>query len=131
MGKIKYLNDKVPIETKFIVADFTECQDPYFFTKIFKELEGLNISILVNNVGISNMGHFHEISDKRIINEINVNIIPMTMMSHYMIPHMLKRKQRSAIVNISSFSAEHPIPYVSNYSATKVYNDFFSRAVEM
>ena len=65
------------------------------------------------------------------LNEINVNIVPMTMMSHFMIPRMLKRKERSAIVNISSFSAEHPIPYVSTYSATKVYNDFFSRAIQM
>lgn len=65
------------------------------------------------------------------MNEINVNIVSMAMMSHHMIPLMLKRKQRSAIVNISSFSAEHPIPYVSNYSATKVYNDFLSRAIEM
>ena len=113
------------------MADFTECQDPYFFVRIFKELDGLDISILVNNVGISNIGYFHEIPDKRILNEINVNIIPMTMMSHNIIPQMLKRKHRSAIINISSFSAEHPIPYVSNYSATKVYNDFFSRAIEM
>ena len=113
------------------MADFTECQDPYFFVRIFKELDGLDISILVNNVGISNIGYFHEIPDKRILNEINVNIIPMTMMSHNVIPQILKRKHRSAIINISSFSAEHPIPYVSNYSATKVYNDFFSRAIEM
>ena len=91
----------------------------------------MDVSILVNNVGISNIGFFHEIADKRIINEINVNIVTMAMMSHHMIGRMLKRKQRSAIVNISSFSAEHPIPYVSNYSATKVYNDFFSRAIEM
>jgi len=85
----------------------------------------------VNNVGISNIGYFHSIADKRIMNEINVNIISMTMMSHYMIPLMLKRQHRSAIINISSFSAEHPIPYIANYSASKSYNDIFSRTIEM
>lgn len=63
------------------------------------------MSILVNNVGISNIGYFHSISDKRIMNEININIVSMTMMSHHMIPLMLKRQNRSGIVNISSFSA--------------------------
>ncbi len=88
------------------------------------------LDILVNNVGISNIGNFHEIPDKRILNEVNVNVLAMTMMTHCMLPKMLNRKHRSAIINVSSFSAEHPIPYISTYSSTKVYNDFFSRAIE-
>jgi 17beta-estradiol 17-dehydrogenase / very-long-chain 3-oxoacyl-CoA reductase len=63
------------------------------------------------------------------MNEINVNIISMTMMSHILITKMIQRSKRSAIINISSFSAEHPIPYIANYSATKAYNDFFSQAI--
>ena len=51
------------------------------------------------------------------------------MMTNHMIPHMLKREKRSAIINLSSFAAEHPVPYVSTYSATKAFNDFFSRAI--
>lgn len=64
-----------------------------------------NISILVNNVGISNLGYLHEIPDKRLINEITVNCIPCALMSNHMIPHMLKRQNKSAIINVSSFAA--------------------------
>ena len=42
------------------------------------ELKGLDVSILVNNVGISNIGVFHEIPSKRIANELIINIYPMT-----------------------------------------------------
>jgi short-subunit dehydrogenase len=65
-------------------------------------LNGLDVSILVNNVGISNIGVFHEIPAKRILNEINVNILPMTFLSHFLIPKLLARERRSAIINLSS-----------------------------
>lgn len=52
-------------------------------------------------------------------------------MSNYAIPHMLRRDKRSAIINVSSFSAEHPCPYVTNYSATKAFVDSFSQALSL
>ena len=55
----------------------------------------------------------------------------MVFMSNYAIPWMLKRKYRSAIINVSSLAGEHAIPYISTYSATKAFNDFFSRSLEM
>lgn len=55
----------------------------------------------------------------------------MVLMTNYIIPYMLKRERRSAIINVSSFAAEHPVPYVSTYSATKAFNNFFSQAVGM
>jgi 17beta-estradiol 17-dehydrogenase / very-long-chain 3-oxoacyl-CoA reductase len=44
---------------------------------------------------------------------------------------MLKREKRSAIVNLSSVAGEYPLPFISVYSATKAYNDFFSQSIEM
>jgi len=44
------------------VADFTNSDKDDFFRTIGTHLEGLDVSILVNNVGISNIGNFHEIS---------------------------------------------------------------------
>ena len=42
---------------------------------------------------------------------------------------MLKRNQRSAIVNLSSYSATNPLPFISLYSGTKGFNDALSRAL--
>ncbi len=66
-----------------------------FFNVIFQQLKNKgileNLSILVNNVGISNIGYTHEIPDQRLMNEITINCIPCVLMSNYAIPHMLKR----------------------------------------
>jgi 17beta-estradiol 17-dehydrogenase / very-long-chain 3-oxoacyl-CoA reductase len=55
----------------------------------------------------------------------------MTLMTHWLVPKMLKREKRSAIVNLSSVAGEYPLPFISVYSATKAYNDFFSQSIEM
>ncbi len=52
-------------------------------------------------------------------------------MTHWLVPKMLKREKRSAIVNLSSVAGEYPLPFISVYSATKAYNDFFSQSIEM
>ena len=55
----------------------------------------------------------------------------MVFMSNYIIPYMLKREKKNAIINVSSIAGEHAIPYISTYSATKAFNDFFSRSIGM
>jgi short-subunit dehydrogenase len=55
----------------------------------------------------------------------------MTFLSHFLIPKFLSRERRSAIINLSSVAGENPIPFISTYSATKAYNDFFSQATQM
>lgn len=74
-----------------VVTDFADSQKEGFYEDIKKCLNGLDISILVNNVGISNIGYLHEISGERLFNEININTVPMVMMSHMVIPKMLQR----------------------------------------
>ena len=77
------------------MADFLKSGNPGFFGNIFESLKSKgilnNMSILVNNVGISNMGYLHEITDQRLLDEITVNCIPIVLMSNYAVPHMLKR----------------------------------------
>lgn len=55
----------------------------------------------------------------------------MTFLTHFMLPQLLKRERRSAIINLSSVAGEYPIPYISTYSATKAYNDFLTQAIQM
>ena len=43
---------------------------------------------------------------------------------------MKNRIQRSAIINIASFGGTIPIPYMGVYSASKAFDDFFSRAIQ-
>ena len=55
----------------------------------------------------------------------------MAMMSNTIISKMLQRPHKCGIINISSISGINPIPYISVYSATKAFNDFFSKSIEM
>lgn len=55
----------------------------------------------------------------------------MTMMTHAIVGGMLSREKRSAIINVSSIAGEYPIPFITTYSATKAYNDFFSQSLAM
>ena len=47
------------------------------------------------------------------------------------IPKLLARKNKTAIINISSSASHRPLPYMGLYSATKVFDDYFSRALSL
>ncbi len=50
-------------ETRLIVADFCKSYEADFYERIDSQLKDLDISILVNNVGLGHGGNFEEISD--------------------------------------------------------------------
>lgn len=60
------------------------------------------------------------------MNIIKVNCIPEVMITKKLIPLLLKRQKRSAIINMASFAAQFPFGI---YAATKVFDDYFSRGL--
>ncbi|XP_067880158.1 very-long-chain 3-oxoacyl-CoA reductase-like isoform X2 [Heterodontus francisci] len=118
-------------KTKIVQADFTFGAEIY--GPIEAALKDLNIGILVNNVGKTYQMlpcYFLDVPDveKEILNIMNCNILSVLMMTRIVLPHMLKRK-KGVIINISSEAGTHPHPLLTMYSATKVFVDFFSRAL--
>lgn len=119
------------VQIKNIICDFTRSFLEGFFDPIMQQIEDLDISLLVNNVGISSpVGPFSKAPEQKILDCIAINIIPQTILTRRLIPRMLQRSQRSGIINMSSYAAVVPSPPASIYSGTKSYNDFFSRAIE-
>jgi len=119
------------------------CQKVDFATKdtaVYEEIAGLlknlNIGILVNNVGSSFehpeyfVDYFERRGRQAIQDMINLNCLSVSMMTHVVLPLMVFRK-RGAILNVSSASGLIPTPFLSVYSATKAYVDFFSKSVQM
>jgi 17beta-estradiol 17-dehydrogenase / very-long-chain 3-oxoacyl-CoA reductase len=50
--------------TKTIVADFNDSlRDESFFDKLLVQVQGLDISVLVNNVGVDAFERFHLVSE--------------------------------------------------------------------
>ncbi|XP_072474505.1 very-long-chain 3-oxoacyl-CoA reductase [Notamacropus eugenii] len=123
------IREKFKVETKTIAVDF-ESVDIY--KKIQTDLTGLQIGVLVNNVGASYEypEYFLDIPDldNTISKLINVNIFSVCKMTQLVLPGMVERS-KGAILNISSASGMYPIPLLTVYSATKAFVDFFSQCL--
>ncbi|CAF0739124.1 unnamed protein product [Brachionus calyciflorus] len=124
------LKEKYSIETKIIAADFTEQSSIYSHIK--QELNGLDIGVLVNNVGVSySHPEFFDVfgqNEKTVSDMINCNITSVTKMSAIVLPGMVE-KRKGVIINNASASGRIPCPLLTVYSASKAYVDFFSRAL--
>jgi Short-chain dehydrogenases of various substrate specificities len=128
-GVEEEINQRYPsVKTKVIISDFRNSAKEGFFEDIMRQLEGLDISILVNNVGIYAKG-FHDTPAHDLKNVTIVNCLPQVMMSRYILPKLLERKQKSAIINMASIAATFPRTRAAIYSATKVFNDYLSRGL--
>ena len=76
----------------------------------------------MNNVGCAKYGSLDQQTVQDSLRQINVNINSQTYMSMFMLPKLLARESRSAMINVSSSTAKNPGGMVPIYSATKSYN---------
>uniref|UniRef100_A0A182MNC5 Steroid dehydrogenase n=1 Tax=Anopheles culicifacies TaxID=139723 RepID=A0A182MNC5_9DIPT len=122
------ISKKYSVRTKVLVADFTEGETVY--DRLARELLPLDVGILVNNVGLSyeRTMCMDELPRKTVWDLLNVNVASVTMLCHMLVPAM-KQRRRGLIVNISSLSASAPAPYLTVYSAAKVFVRNFSMAL--
>lgn len=88
------------------------------------------MSILVNNVGVlSEIGPFHRTKIEEIYSECTINMVPAAMMTRLLLPKMISRPKHSGIIFLSSYSTMMRLKYSVSYCATKLFNDFLSRAL--
>ncbi|KAI4343350.1 hypothetical protein L6164_010711 [Bauhinia variegata] len=134
--KLKDVSDSIlakfgKVQIKTIVVDFTGDLNKGT-VGIREAIEGLDVGVLVNNVGISYpyAKFFHEVDEELLKNLIKVNIEGTTKVTNTVLPGMLKRK-KGAIVNIGSGAAIviPSDPLYAAYAASKAYIDQFSRCL--
>ena len=124
------LNKKYPkVECKILDIDFANFNDAAK-ARLTNEVKGLDLGIVVNNVGISYdyTTYFHELTDDRVNQLISLNIDSTTYVTRIVLPQMLEKK-RGAIINISSFAGVSTSPLLAQYGAAKSYVAMFSRAL--
>jgi len=117
------------VQTKVIQADFVKSAEPGFFDNIMQQLQGLDISVLINNVGTDYSSPFADFPEEKLREILMLNVLPQAFLTRKLLNQLINRPKRSAIINLSSGLGMKPFPYVAPYSATKVYNDFLSRAL--
>lgn len=69
------------------------------------QLKDMDVSVLVNNVGCAKFGAFDKHSIWDSMRQINVNVNSQTYMSMFLLPKLLARESRSAIISVSSVAA--------------------------
>jgi len=127
----KEIETNYKVQTKVIVIDFGS-RDNSIYNKLEKDIEGLNITMLINNVGIMTQypKFFHETPSEEIDNIVYININTINHMTRLILPQMRTRKF-GTIINLSSASAYigQPTPLFAAYAGTKAYIQKFSMSL--
>lgn len=122
----KEISEVCSVEVRTIAHDFTEGS----FEKVEEELKGVDVGVLVNNVGLSydHPSYFLEVDDAR-MNDIRALNIGATLQMTKLVLEGMSERKRGLIVHLSSASALVPTPLLAVYSASKIFVDFFGRAL--
>lgn len=126
-GKIK---EKYPnVEVSYIVVDFSNF-DEAAQARVKGALAGLDVGVLVNNVGVSYSfcRYFHELTPAEVDALVELNVNSTTRMTYLVLPGMIERK-RGAIVNMSSGAARNPSPLLAGYAGAKGFIEHFSESL--
>jgi 17beta-estradiol 17-dehydrogenase / very-long-chain 3-oxoacyl-CoA reductase len=99
------------------------------YKQLFSELDRLDVSVLVNNVGINYeyANYFSEVDIETDLRILKVNCESQIQMTKYFLRRL--DKQSGAIVNLSSFTATAPAPMLATYAGTKCFNRGFSNSI--
>jgi short-subunit dehydrogenase len=121
------LGKEFGIQARTIAADLEQPDAP---EKIFAATEGagLAIDILVNNAGFGYYGEFSKGEPARQAAMVQVNCTAVVYLTNLFLPRMVARK-RGDILIVASTAAYQPVPYLSTYAATKVFDRYLAEAL--
>ena len=119
------LSKRHGVETLVVPCDLS---DPVQRAALVSRLDGLDVHTLVNNAGFGSLRMLGELARERITQEVGLNVLALTELTHAVIPQMVARG-RGAIINVASTAAFQPIPQMATYAATKSYVLSFSSAL--
>ena len=121
------IRENSSVAVKTIAADFSRTD---IYDKIADGLKDLDIGVLINNVGVSYTypENFTDVPEESHEQMLYVNCLSVVKMMAMVLPGM-KAKGIGAVVNVSSASGITPTPLLATYSASKVFVDFLSKAV--
>jgi len=89
---------------------------------------GIEVEMLVNNAGISDLAPVAASDPARLRTVVDVNAGALAEITALLLPQMVARDHGS-VVNIASTGAHSPAPYVAAYAASKAFVLSFTQAL--
>ncbi|KAF2684326.1 NAD(P)-binding protein [Lentithecium fluviatile CBS 122367] len=117
------------ISTKTLAMDFSQNKDSDY-ASLRKLIDGLDVSILVNNVGLSHSipVPFVETPAQEMNDIIMINCMATLRVTKEIVPGMISRK-RGLILTMASFGGFFPTPLLATYSGSKAFLQQWSTAL--
>mmetsp|Transcript_69487 Transcript_69487/g.192295 ORF Transcript_69487/g.192295 Transcript_69487/m.192295 type:complete len:318 (+) Transcript_69487:87-1040(+) len=132
----KELKEKHPkVEISILAVDYSNF-DQKARDAVKAKIAGLDVGVLINNVGMSYpfTKYFHELKDGEIEGLVELNVNSTIWMTRLVLgteetEGMVKRR-RGAIVNTSSGAGRTTAPLLAEYSAAKAFIESFSKGLK-
>lgn len=123
------LETKRNVQTETLAMDFAANKDSDY-TALQKLIRGREISILVNNVGLSHSipVPFAETPEKEVKDIITINCTGTLRVTQLVLPGMLQRRH-GLILTMASFGGILPTPLLATYSGSKAFLQQWSSAL--
>lgn len=117
------------IEVKTFAIDFASASDEEY-KRLANLIKELDISILVNNVGLSHSipVTFAQTPEKEVKDIITINNVATLRVSQLVIPGMISRR-RGLVLTMGSFGGLLPTPLLATYSGSKAFLQYWSSAL--
>ncbi|KAF5345348.1 hypothetical protein D9758_008464 [Tetrapyrgos nigripes] len=117
------------VSTKTHSIDFAK-GDEKAYTGLSGAVTGLDIGVLVNNVGKSHAmpAYLADVPKDEIEDIVAINVNATIKVTNLILPGMIQRK-RGLILNIGSFAGAVPSPMLAPYSGTKAFLATFTSAL--
>jgi short-subunit dehydrogenase len=124
-----WISRNYPVDARYLEIDIAT---PGATRQILEFLweENLQVSLLINNAGMSQNDFFEDTDEEYLRKLVEVNSIACVTLTRALLPE-LKKNKRSYIINVSSLAGFFSLPRKSCYAATKGFIRQFSKALNI
>lgn len=127
--KLEATQKEMKGESAIVCIDYNNFDDAAK-SKLKSALDGKDIGVLVNNVGISYEypEYYDQLEDDRVEKLIMLNVGSTAWMTKFVLPYMCEKK-RGAIVNIASSAGVFTVPLYCAYGGAKKFIIHFTNSL--
>ncbi|KOS20449.1 Very-long-chain 3-oxoacyl-CoA reductase [Escovopsis weberi] len=125
--EVKYAGKN--IQTKVLAMDFAR-DDAEDYERLAALVQGLDVGILINNVGQSHSMPvpFLETPREELQGIVTINCLGTLKVTQVVAP-ILQRRRRGLVLTMGSFGGWTPTPYLATYSGSKAFLQQWSNAL--